>query len=110
MGYPGTRAALSTIVLLLAGIAASSAFAADQPPLNLARTGYLYAGGKIDDAAPNKPYVGHLYAEYMIPARQRHPYPIVMVPGGSQTGTNFTGTIEGKEGWAQYFARRGYAV
>ena len=46
----------------------------------------------------------------MIPARRRHPYPIVMVHGGSQTGTNFTGTPDGREGWAQYFVRRGYAV
>jgi pimeloyl-ACP methyl ester carboxylesterase len=34
----------------------------------------------------------------------------VMVHGGSQTGTNFTGTPDGREGWAQYFVRRGYAV
>ena len=33
-----------------------------------------------------------------------------MVHGGSQTGTNFTGTPDGREGWAQYFVRRGYAV
>jgi len=39
-----------------------------------------------------------------------HPYPVVMIHGGSQTGTNFTGTPDGREGWAQYFLRRGYAV
>ena len=33
-----------------------------------------------------------------------------MVHGGNQTGTNFTGTPDGREGWAQYFVRRGYAV
>jgi pimeloyl-ACP methyl ester carboxylesterase len=33
-----------------------------------------------------------------------------MVHGGSQSGTNFTGTPDGREGWAQYFVRRGYAV
>ena len=54
--------------------------------------------------------VGQMYVEYMIPARRSHPYPIVMVHGGSQTGTNFTGTPDGREGWAQYFVRRGYAV
>src|SRR5262249_1794102 len=32
------------------------------------------------------------------------------VHGGSQTGTNFTGTPDGREGWAQYFLRRGHAV
>jgi pimeloyl-ACP methyl ester carboxylesterase len=54
--------------------------------------------------------VGHLYAEYFVPAKKLHPYPLVMVPGGSQTGTNFTGNILGEEGWAQYFVRRGYTV
>jgi len=33
-----------------------------------------------------------------------------MVHGGSQTGTNFTGTPDGRESWAQFFVRRGYAV
>jgi pimeloyl-ACP methyl ester carboxylesterase len=33
-----------------------------------------------------------------------------MVHGGSQSGSNFTGTPDGREGWAQYFLRRGYAV
>jgi pimeloyl-ACP methyl ester carboxylesterase len=51
-----------------------------------------------------------MYVEYMIPAKRLHPFPIIMVHGGSQTGTNFTGTPDGREGWAQYFVRRGYAV
>jgi pimeloyl-ACP methyl ester carboxylesterase len=34
----------------------------------------------------------------------------VMIHGGWQSGTNFTGTPDGREGWAQYFLRRGYAV
>lgn len=33
-----------------------------------------------------------------------------MIHGGFQTGTNFTGTPDGREGWAQYFLRQGYAV
>jgi pimeloyl-ACP methyl ester carboxylesterase len=33
-----------------------------------------------------------------------------MIHGGSQSGTNFTGTPDGREGWAQFFLRRGYAV
>jgi len=33
-----------------------------------------------------------------------------MIHGGGQSGTNFTGTPDGREGWAQYFLRQGYAV
>ena len=76
----------------------------------LAKASYFFVGGKIDTSLEGSPMVGHMYVESMIPQRQRHPYPIVMVHGGSQTGTNFTGTPDGREGWAQYFARRGYAV
>jgi pimeloyl-ACP methyl ester carboxylesterase len=33
-----------------------------------------------------------------------------MVHGGTRTGTTYLGTPDGREGWAQYFVRRGYAV
>jgi pimeloyl-ACP methyl ester carboxylesterase len=33
-----------------------------------------------------------------------------MVHGGTRSGANWTGTPDGREGWAQYFVRRGYAV
>jgi pimeloyl-ACP methyl ester carboxylesterase len=76
----------------------------------LAKSSYFFIGGKIDRAVEGSPTVGHMYVEYMIPQRIRHRYPVVMVHGGSQTGTNFTGTPDGREGWAHYFVRRGYAV
>jgi pimeloyl-ACP methyl ester carboxylesterase len=72
--------------------------------------GYVYAGGGIDHSVEGSPMVGQLYAEYFIPQTLASPYPIVMIHGGSQTGTNFTGTPDGREGWAQYFLRRGHAV
>jgi pimeloyl-ACP methyl ester carboxylesterase len=81
-----------------------------RPPLNLETSGYFYVGGRIDPALPGSPMVGQMYAEYWIPRRLRSPTPVVMIHGGSQTGTNFTGTPDGREGWAQYFLRRGHAV
>ena len=54
--------------------------------------------------------VGQIYAEYMIPAKQLHPYPVIMVHGGTMSGTNYTGTPDGREGWEQDFVRAGYAV
>src|SRR5207253_9032831 len=83
---------------------------ADEPPLVIAKSGWLYAGGKIDPSIQGSPMVGQMYAEFWIPTTLRQPYPIVMIHGGSQTGTNFTGTPDGREGWAQYFVRRGHAV
>ncbi len=89
---------------------AASRDAAAAEPLVLAKSGYMFAGGKIDSTLPGSPMIGQIYAEFQIPQKLLHPYPIVMIHGGSQTGTNFTGTPDGREGWAQYFVRRGYAV
>jgi pimeloyl-ACP methyl ester carboxylesterase len=83
---------------------------AAEPPLVIAKSGYLFAGGQIDTSLKGAPMIGQLYAEFQIPQKLTHLYPIVMIHGGSQTGTNFTGTPDGREGWAQYFLRRGYAV
>src|SRR5438045_1184366 len=104
------RWAAAMLVAAACAMAASVALAQQQGPLVLAKSSYFFIGGKIDPAVEGSPPVGHMYVEYMIPQRQTHRYPIVMVHGGSQTGTNFTGTPDGREGWAHYFVRRGYAV
>src|SRR3954471_21537605 len=78
-------------------------------PLVLAKSSYFFVGSKIDPSVEGSAPVGQMYVEYMVPQRLRHRYPVVMVHGGSQTGTNFTGTPDGREGWAHYFVRRGYA-
>ena len=91
-------------------LAAPLARAQEGGPLVLAKSSYLFVGGKIDSSVEGSPMVGQMYVEYMIPQSITHPYPVVMVHGGNQTGTNFTGTPDGREGWAQYFVRRGYAV
>jgi pimeloyl-ACP methyl ester carboxylesterase len=79
-------------------------------PLVIARSGHLYAGGRIARSIQGSPMVGQIYAEFWIPQKLRCPYPVVMIHGNWQTGTNFTGTPDGREGWAQYFLRQGYAV
>src|SRR6266705_548303 len=87
-----------------------AAAAAEDPPLNLARDGFLSVGGKTTTINGKSYVVGQMYVEMRIPVKQTHPFPIVMVHGGTRSGTTFTGTPDGRESWAQYFARRGYAV
>jgi pimeloyl-ACP methyl ester carboxylesterase len=53
---------------------------------------------------------GQMYVDVRIPAIQSHPYPIIMVHGGTRSATTYFGTPDGREGWAQYFVRQGYAV
>jgi pimeloyl-ACP methyl ester carboxylesterase len=80
------------------------------PPLSIAQQGYFFVGGKYSTVKDRQVMSGHLYVEFQIPSRQTHPWPIVMIHGGGQSGTNFTGTPDGREGWAQYFLRQGYSV
>src|SRR5262245_9578054 len=89
---------------------AVAAHAADTDRLEIAKQGYLYAGGTYVDGPDGKYMQGQAYVEYQIPQKRTQPYPIVMIHGGGQNGSNFTGTPDGREGWAQYFLRQGYAV
>jgi pimeloyl-ACP methyl ester carboxylesterase len=101
-----TFAAAAVLGLAACGVAR----AADDGPLMLARDGYFYVGGRSTTVG-GRTFVSHqMYVEVRIPARQTHRYPIVMVHGGTMSGTNYTGTPDGREGWAQYFVRRGFAV
>ena len=104
------RAAVAALVGAGAAFALSSGAAAQSDPLVIARQGYFFVGGAIDQSREGAPTIGHMYVEYQIPQKLTHRYPVVMIHGGGQTGTNFTGTPDGREGWAQYFLRRGYAV
>src|SRR5689334_23752390 len=107
---PRNLVCTAAAALLASAFAMAPAQAQRQGRLVLAKSSYFFVGGKLDPAVEGAAPVGHIYVEYMIPQRLRHRTPIVMVHGGSQSGTNFTGTPDGREGWAQYFVRRGYAV
>ena len=102
------RIALLAATAALALVPAQGAQA--QEGLSLAKQGYLFAGGKYITVNGRQVLSGQMYVEYQIPRRRTQPYPIVIIPGAAQTATNFTGTPDGREGWAQYFVRRGYAV
>ena len=104
------RSALRSAAAIAALLFITPLSAADAPPLEIAKQGYLFAGGKYSAVGGKEVMSGQIYAEYQVPRNQTHPYPIVMVHGAIQTGTNFTGTPDGREGWAQYFLRQGYAV
>ena len=89
---------------------ALAARAAESGPLEIAKQGYIYAGGRYVDGPGGKYMQEQAYVEYQVPQKKTQPYPVVMIHGGGQNGSNFTGTPDGREGWAQYFLRQGYAV
>lgn len=82
----------------------------DRPPLMIVRQGHFHVGGRYLDDAPGCPMVGQMYVEYQIPHERRFATPLVFVHGGQQGGMNWTQTADDREGWAQFFLRRGHAT
>lgn len=81
-----------------------------KPPLQIAEQGYFFCGGRYVDLPDGRFMSGQMYVEYQIPHERAQKLPIVMFSGGGQSGLNYTGAPDGREGWAQFFLRRGYAV
>jgi pimeloyl-ACP methyl ester carboxylesterase len=98
-----------TLAVLITAPAAAQE-QADKPPIVIARQGNFLVGGGYDTSHPDQPWVGQMYVQYQIPAELTHPYPVVFVHGGAQTGQRWWETPDGREGWAQFFVRRGYGV
>src|ERR1022692_3067793 len=110
MAIAAGAAVLTAGIILGLGAPRSPRPAEDEPPLSLARDGFFYVGGHNTTVDGHTYVVGQMYVEMRIPVKQTHPFPIIMVHGGTRSGTTYTGTPDGRESWAQYFARRGYAV
>jgi pimeloyl-ACP methyl ester carboxylesterase len=104
------RGLIALIALLACCAVGAPARAEGVGPLLIAKQGYFFVGGHYVDLPDGQFTAGQIYVEYQIPKKRRHPYPIVMIEGGGQSGSNFTGTPDGRDGWAQYFLAQGYAV
>jgi len=113
-------------VALVAGLLAACA----QAPIALKEMGSFHVGGreavisgkpvkevvftpggvpaKVD---PNGVYqVEQMYVQYFIPQNQRGALPLLMWHGGGLTGVTYETTPDGREGWLNYFLKRGWAV
>ena len=76
----------------------------------VAKRGYFYVGGHYVGEPGKSIMQGQIYVEVLAPKKQRRPYPIVLIHGAAQTATNWMGTPDGREGWAEYFVEQGYVV
>ena len=120
---PLSRVLLSVGVVLLAGSATSEPAPAKSlgGALNLADEGMFFVSGTsllsthpgASPAGPSRPgtvTINQMYVHYRVPAQLTSPLPIVLVHGGGLTGASYETTPDGREGWATYLARKGYAV
>ncbi|MGC1175245.1 alpha/beta fold hydrolase [Polaromonas sp.] len=101
----GRLRALAAVLALAAAVGGCASVGAPA-----VATGYFFVGGHYAGEGAQRRLQGQMYVQSFEPAHRRHPYPIVMIHGTAQTGNNFTGTPDGRTGWAQEFAARGYAV
>ena len=99
---------MRSAILALCAILAGKAVHAEPAPLSIAAQGFFYAGGQR--TPDGKTMVDQMFVQYQIPARRTASFPIVMIHGNYQNGSNFLGTPDGREGWATWFLRHGYAV
>jgi pimeloyl-ACP methyl ester carboxylesterase len=116
----------STAVWLVMSLGADAQARAQESSgaIQLASQGFFFVNGRYftdtgDVLLPDMPaatgpggdrMTNQMYVEYQIPAQKKHPFPVVLIHGGSQTGVNFKGTPDGREGWATFFLRQGYSV
>ncbi|MFC3692258.1 hypothetical protein ACFOWB_08540 [Chenggangzhangella methanolivorans] len=109
--------------LLAANISGALAEAKKMPDLTLRTMGHFFAGGKImkrkssDLLAPGLPplntmknLVGQAYVEYLIPKELRAGAAPIIFAHSGLNGMVWQTTVDGREGWDKYFARRGFPV
>jgi len=100
----------------LAGLMASPeavAAASGGPVLDIAEWSFFWTGiERTTLPGGTSPVVigKQMYVEYQIPAKVRHPYPIVLVHGGGGQGLDWMGTPDGRRGWATILLEEGYKV
>jgi pimeloyl-ACP methyl ester carboxylesterase len=84
----------------------------NSPPSSeaVANHSYFFVDGSYVGDPAHPLMHGQMFVEKLTPARPRRPYPIVLIHGGGQTATNWMGTPDGREGWAEFLCSQGFVV
>src|SRR5215472_2578043 len=118
---PGLRFALRAFaptasIVIVAAFVGPAALAEVKLPVPtvdqsaVASRGFFYVGGHYV-GEPGKHFMqGQIFVEVLAPKVERRPYPLVLIHGAAQTATNWMGTPDGREGWAEFFVEQGYVV
>lgn len=123
--------------MLLRSVAAAAALllsstlgAKAEEPLTLRGMGSFHVGGKLVEISgrpvkdvvftpggtparvdPNGTYqTGQMYVQYFLPQNERGSVPLLLWHGGGMTGVNYETTPDGRQGWLEFFLRKGWAV
>lgn len=78
--------------------------------MTLANQGFFWVGTEHKKVPYGTIISGQMYVQYLTPSQVRHPYPVVLVHGGSGQMLHYMGTGDGAAGWAHYYVQEGYRV
>ena len=68
-------------------------------------------GGPLTKLDPNGQYmVEQMYVQYFLPKNRKGKYPLLLWHGGGLTGVTFESTPDGRDGWLNFFIRKGWDV
>ncbi|WFU40208.1 alpha/beta fold hydrolase [Bradyrhizobium sp. CB82] len=97
--------------LFVGSLARASSDRAAEPPLLLEREGYFYVGGHEVTLHAGTLVADAMFVQYQVPGKLKHRFPLVFIGGGCASGSlSWLGTPGDREGWAEYFVRRGYST
>jgi pimeloyl-ACP methyl ester carboxylesterase len=74
------------------------------------KSSYFFVGGTYAGDPKKQVMHGQMFVEKLAPERPRRRYPIILIHGAAQTSTNWMGTPDGREGWAEFLTSQGYVV
>jgi pimeloyl-ACP methyl ester carboxylesterase len=120
----------AAVALLASSLSQGPALATESAPMILRGFGSFHVGGreitisgrpvkevvftpggvpaKVD---PNGVYQAEqMYVQYLLPADRKGALPLLLWHGGGLTGVTYETTPDGREGWLNYFVRRGWDV
>jgi len=77
---------------------------------NIARKGFLFAGGAYWGEQGRQVMRGAMYTEVWVPRQLRSPYPVIFFHANGQTGLQWQQTPDNRPGWAYRLVEQGYVV
>ena len=79
-------------------------------PLVTSRRGHFWIPGERVATPGGTVQRAPMFVAWEAPENITQPHPLVLVHGGGGQGTDWTGTPDGRPGWAQRFLEEGFAV
>ena len=108
--FIGAMATVATLIpLSVVGAAQQAAAPAQAKPIPAVQS-YFFVGGKYVKDGERQFMAGQMYVQQFSPAKVTHRWPVVMIHGTAQTGNNFLGTPDGRQGWTNDFLAKGFNV